>query len=866
MMSFTNIDIAQLAERATTTLAEEKDRGSAPRAALLLLGHALARDFRTAPADQPTIRTFYTKENLRLALPAFSASATKESFHATPDQLGRWLTTRRHTDAHNGIPVDVQFVGPTAPQRGDHGHRRQLYFHVVVTARDAQSVLYDSRSIAATFIPATPPSPDQPQLTISEIPAPLPDFVGREAEFEELKARLVPTAEQAPTYVLHGPPGSGKTELAIRAAHALADTFSIRLLIDARGLDAAPPDSVALLRLIARRIGGAPEVDATSPLDLITHLARTIGDRQALIVLDNIRDSNQVVDVRLPAGSALLITAREPIAYPGAHLREIDALDRDSARSLIGAATAAPLADVPATRRARPFASAEGVIGDESATIADVLAWLCAYAPIALRAATNLLRVGDFTPVELAERLQDEQYRLDRFGNVGIRTPVAAMLTVSYERLSEPAADALRHVAVFPATFDLSAARAIGANTASINELLDRGFVQRRGDHRLLLHDLYRLYARTRARVEHPDAFASSRMEHAAYFTSMAEHVAALWREGEPDSQIALAAMEAEWPNFEAAYTWAAAHADETSDVTPLEVLVLNLRWLLIHLRDSDTLLAWSQKAHDVAITQSRWADASRHLVSVAIAHYLRGDSAAEWAAQEQGLALAEKVNDEDLIRVHAANVAVSFEYAGRLPEALALLERVVDLDQKAEAWRGEISDQVSLALVALRLRDFRRAEAAAQRAAQLAREHGQQQELGNALGILGNIYAEEEEWLHALDYYAAALEAFEVSRYRAGEVVVRASVGRIHVIRGDKRGIDEITGAIRAAQTAHDRRGELHGLIALGRAYEHLREWASAGTAYDTAVRIADALQDRPRAELVRERQKIVHEHPTRE
>jgi tetratricopeptide (TPR) repeat protein len=103
-------------------------------------------------------------------------------------------------------------------------------------------------------------------------------------------------------------------------------------------------------------------------------------------------------------------------------------------------------------------------------------------------------------------------------------------------------------------------------------------------------------------------------------------------------------------------------------------------------------------------------------------------------------------VNDEDLIRAHAANVAVSWEYAGRLPEALALLERVVALDAKAEAWRGELSDQVSLALVALRLRDFRKAEAAAKRAAELAREHGQQQELGNALGILGNIYAEEEE------------------------------------------------------------------------------------------------------------------------
>ncbi|HYK02229.1 MAG TPA: AAA family ATPase [Thermoanaerobaculia bacterium] len=858
MTRLTNIDIAAVVERAVDALAAEKERRSAPQATLLVLGRALARDYRTAPADLPTTRSFYTKDRLRLAFPAVGATAPSEkSFHATPDQLGRWLQGRRHRDHVAGEPVEVQLVGPTAPQRGDGGIGRHLYLHVAITAATTGSVLHDSRATPTRFTPAEL-APYHPQVaTINEIPAPLPDFVGRDFEFNDIVSWLSGSEASAPTFILHGPPGSGKTELAIRAAHALSEQFSIRLLIDGRGLDPVPPSSATLLRTILRRCGQNPKDDGAAVMDLVTALVRAIGERRALIVLDNTHDSNQVAELRMPAGSALLMTAREPIAYPGARIHDIGALDRESARGFLIAASGQASSPIPATWRRRRI---DGIdprdIAVQSTTVADLLAQLCGFAPIALRAAANLLRLGEYAPLALAERMFDERHRLDSIGSVGIRAPIAAILSVAYGRLSTRGARAVRALATFPANFDRAVARALEVDTATLDELLDRGFVQRRGDDRLLLHDLYRLYARTRAEADEPAAFALARMMHAAYVINMAAHVAKLWREGDPTANTALSAMDAEWPNFDAAHAWAITYAERTGDAVALEELVLNLRWLLVHLRDAETLLAWSQKAHDIAIAQSRWVDASRHLVSIAIAHYLRGDSAAEQEAQERGLALAERVNDEDLIRAHAANVAVSLEYAGRLSEALALLERVVALDAKAEAWRGELSDQVSLALVALRLRDFRKAEAAAQRAAEFAREHGQQQELGNALGILGNIYAEEEEWQHALDYYDAALDAFEASRYHAGEIVVRASIGRVHVMRGDKRGIDEIDEAIRAAKSKHDHRGELHGLIALGRTYEHLRDWASAAKAYDAALPIAEALQDRPREELIRERQ----------
>lgn len=839
-------------ERATDAFAEAKTRGSAPHAALLLLGHALARDYRSAPGDQPSTRTFYTKASLRHALPTHGAHAAEKSFHATPDQLGRWLAERPHRDRIGNIDVVVRFVGPTAPQRADGGEPRYLYLHTVISRANDGATLHDSRSLDTTFLPAPAVAiPAAAPKRIAEIPAPLPDFVGRDAVFSELTEEL--RAERTATYVLHGPPGSGKTELAIRVAHALADAFSIRLLIDARGLDAAPPDSAALLRTIIRRAGDAPDEHAASTLDLVARLARTIGEQRSLVILDNVRDSNQIVDVRLPAGSALIVTAREPIVYPGAALRLIDQLDPLSARTLLVNASPATSAPLPQGWRDDPHVIGERQLRHAAAKVADLLAFLCGYGPIALRAAANLLRVGGIAPLDLAARLRDARSRLASLGDIGIRAPVAAIFTVSYQRLSEHAAYALHRLGVFPADFDDAAAHAVGVDAAALDELRERGFVRQRDDGRWLLHDLYRLFALSRAAENDAATVRETRALHAAYFAGVAATVADYWRRGNADGEFALRAFDAEWANLAAAYAWAVSYAEETADASAVDALVLDLRWMLVHVRDTDALLAWSMKGCELAKAQHRWAQASRHLVSVAVAHYIRGDTDAEWQAQIEGRELAERAGDGDLLRVHAAAIATSLDYAGRLPEALATFEEVVEIEAKAGDWRDELSDQVSLSLVAFKMRKYRRAETAAKRAAELARAHGQQQELGNALGILGNIAAEEQEWTHAIEYYERAQEAFMATKYHAGLVVIRANLGRARAARGDMNGAAAINEAIEAARDRGDRRGELHGLSVLGRLHAGSRRWNAAIAAYSAALPLAEGLQDRPREGLLR-------------
>lgn len=304
--------------------------------------------------------------------------------------------------------------------------------------------------------------------------------IGRDADIRAMiditrKARLV---------TVTGAGGVGKTTLALAVAHELRADYSDGVVF----VDLAPvAPGTDLTRAVADGAGVEGEA-ARSVESVAGHLA----GRPVLIVLDNcehvLGECATLVDLLLSSGdeARVLATSREPLRVPGEHVWPLGPLVSAGPQLFVQRASAAE-------PRVRLDPSAPEVI-----ELCDQLDNL----PLALELAAGQLR--RFPLDELARRLGGRLTFLSQrvVGDSQRHATMEATIEWSY-RLLDPVEQALlRHLTVFPASFDLSAVEAsaprLGADPAHVlGELVDKSLVVRDpGTGRYRLLETIRVFAR----------------------------------------------------------------------------------------------------------------------------------------------------------------------------------------------------------------------------------------------------------------------------------------------------------------------------------------------------------------------------------
>lgn len=314
---------------------------------------------------------------------------------------------------------------------------------------------------------------------------PSPDFVGRA---NELRALDLAMAENVRVVVLVGPPGVGKTALALHWAHRASSHFDDgQLYVDLGGSHSTNPLGQAeVLERFLKALGVPAQ---RVPIDLVEQAAlyRSLtADRRLLVVLDNAPSTKHVRPL-LPASrrSMVVITSGTrlgSLVTQGARFIEVEHLTQTESVDL--------LAKLVGGER----------IGAEPVQ-AERLADLCGRLPIALCVGGARLASHPRWPVERAVvELVDERERLAHL-SYGEDLSVQAVFDMSYQALSPSAAHLYRLLGLHPGSdFAVRLAGVVLGTTSAegaglVDELQDASLLEEISTDRFRFHDLVRLHA-----------------------------------------------------------------------------------------------------------------------------------------------------------------------------------------------------------------------------------------------------------------------------------------------------------------------------------------------------------------------------------
>lgn len=390
------------------------------------------------------------------------------------------------------------------------------------------------------------PTPAPPPITVHPgwIPAPPTALVGR----EQALARLVETLLQAPgrLVTLIGPPGVGKSRLALACASAVAGHF---------------PDGVWFVELAA--LSAAHELPVTIAHRLeLAHgddtgaLTSALQRRHLLLVLDNFEHLLAAAPtvarlLREVPKLTVLATSRVPLRIRAEQCVRVEplGLPRSATLAAVAAAPAAQLFCERATAIVPGFQLSPA----NAASIAGLCHRLDGL-PLAIElVAANSDRFGPAALLEqISQRMSDLESRLADLPSHQQTLPTT--IAWSTQLLPPAARLSFSRLGIFAGSFDSTLAAKLGVEHLDL--LVEHQLVQQRPDGRYRLLETLRAYA---AACLASDPAAAE--VHAAFAQSLAELAEAYGRQlNTPRHTEALAALNEQLPDLRNALSWSLAH------------------------------------------------------------------------------------------------------------------------------------------------------------------------------------------------------------------------------------------------------------------------------------------------------------------
>jgi predicted ATPase/DNA-binding XRE family transcriptional regulator len=635
---------------------------------------------------------------------------------------------------------------------------------------------------------------------------PAVELIGRAGDIAAACALVRERAARLLTFV--GPPGVGKTSLALRVAADLEPAFAGGAVL----VELAPLADPAL---VPTKIAIALGVHGVPGEPLRQTLQRALNERATLLVLDNFEHllpAAAIVGELLASAPELTIavTSRTPLRVAGEHEVAVRALAVPEASR-----TYAPpeVARLPAVgllvERARATKRDFSLTADNAGAVAELCRALDGI-PLAIELVAPRLKF--FSPAALAARLARRLPLLeaDRADRPARHRTMRAALSWSFELLTASEQAVLRRCSIFRGRFSAEAARAvcIGIEAApavltTLAVLVEHNLLhvhEHDGEPYFELPDLIREFAGEGLDARERDAAYEQLTAHCAIVAPLAR-----LDQTPDDRRPIMDRLERESANFDVLLEWALA-----SGRIELGLQLAYALWTFWYLHGSCAAgLAWCQALLSASerdpgsVPASLLSDAYRELLSLAVTsgdfeladraatHALalkaqsgdrkgiayisdvagviasqRGDYARAHALIAEGLRLRRELGHPNDIANSLQDLGHSVADSGDTERGRAYLEESLELYDRVAGSLGAGEALQILGVVAARNGDADAAERYSREALAIGERHGHAILIASAQRILARCAGARGDFDDALRLYRDALAAFESASF----------------------------------------------------------------------------------------------------
>jgi len=710
--------------------------------------------------------------------------------HLTQDELGRAVGYSREQinrlEKSQRLPDLATLVASFIPalHLDDQPELTQRLLELAALARGSQRVTVThtiKREISESIeseevVPAA-------RNRLIGVPLPLLPLIGRERELALIHDRLHNPATRL--FTLIGPPGVGKTRLAVQAAIEACSAFT-------DGVHFVPlatlTDPTLLLAALLQAFG---VIDAAAGEET-SRLLEILRNTQLLLVLDNFEQilnaAPLVADILMNAANVkVLVTSQSPLHLYGEYQFPVPPLPLPDLAHL-----PAPneLMQYPAialfVARAQAVRS-DFVLTPENALVVAAICVRLDGLPLAIELAAAQSNL--FAPQALLRGLVEKQPVLGRGPrNVPERhRTLTDAIAWSYQQLGADGQKLLAWLGVFVGGFTLPAILDFDlvANTPdSLAALVDKSLVQAhidpQGETRFTLLETIREFALEQL-VACGEIDAAQR-HHADYFTGLAERA-------KPEMNGAAQAewlfrLQGEHDNFRAALAWAHEHRQ-----AEIELQLAGALWEFWQLRGFlSEGRGWLQVALAEHSSDDTRLDAARAEALTGLGYLTlhQSDYATAQAHFEAGLAIFEALGNKAEIAASLNNLGLVARHEGDHPRAMIHFERSLALFRELGGRQGISWTLSNLGLLAMEQADYKVARAYMTEGLAIARELGDQVGIARALNNLGIVAYHQADYSAARACYEESLAIKRKLGNKPGLPPTLHNLGNIALNQGD--------------------------------------------------------------------------------